>query len=393
MTSIVGSRDYENEKVFAQAAAFYPLLDLVGDYLEKSGSLRDVRLAWHCHLTALTAISARALARGGCRVTLSECNPATSDAEAIAYMSDVLGFKTFVGSDSVSKVLAEGVDVISDTGFDLLTHWLSMNDNAAPENFFGACEITTSGITRLRQRESLPIPIININDGEIKSFIENYHGVGDGVIEALRVLTGRSFQGERACVVGYGRVGAGVANYLYRNGCQVTIVESDAVRRLMAHFDGFPSSSLREAIAESNLLVTATGKEDLLTVEDWRYANNGLLAINVGHWREELGIEKLLRACESVKKLTHLIDEFHLTSHDGKPITVRIATKGDPCNVTLLTGSIEPVLLHLAVEILSIEYLIKGYGMLKAGEMRVPREVELKAAELALQVSKRDKRS
>lgn len=380
-------KDFETQGVFAQAAAFYPLLELVGEYLKEKGTLSDVRLAWHCHLTALTAVSAKALAMGGCKVALSECNPATSDADAIAYMSEILGFKTYTGEDSVKNVLHGGADVVSDTGFDLLTYWLSDDLNAVDIPLWGASEITTSGITRLRSRESIPIPVININDGQIKSFVENYHGVGDGVIEALKALTGRSFQGERACVIGYGRVGAGVAEYLKRNGVQVTVVEHDSVRSLMAHFDGFPLASLREAVAASTLMVTATGKKGLLSVDDWRHARDGLLAINVGHWREELSYADLEQAAESVTAISADVDEFKLTSHDGKPLRIRIATKGDPCNVTLLTGSIEPTLLHLATEILSLEYLVTNKENLKPGEMCVPPEVENLAAELALQVS------
>lgn len=380
-------KDFETHGVFAQATAFYPLLELVGQYLQEKGTLKDVRLAWHCHLTALTAVSAKALAMGGCRVSLSECNPATSDADAIAYMSEILGFKTYIGADSVSKVLEGGADVVSDTGFDLLSHWLSEDLNAVDIPLFGASEITTSGITRLRSRESVPIPIININDGQIKSFVENFHGVGDGVIEALKVLTGRSFQGERACVIGYGRVGAGVAEYLKRIGVQVTVVEQDAVRRLMAHFDGFPLASLRESMKTSAIMVTATGQKGLLQVEDWRYARDGLLAINVGHWREELSFQELEKAADSVKSITANVDEFKLQSYDHKPLRVRIATKGDPCNVTLLTGSMEPTLLHLATEILSLEYLVTNKDKLKPGEMCIPPEVENTAAELALQVS------
>jgi adenosylhomocysteinase len=383
----VNVKDFEKQGVFAQATAFYPLLEAVGDYLVKRGTLRDVRLAWHCHLTALTAISAKALKAGGCRVTLSECNPATSDDDAIAYMTEELGFETYTGAISVQQVLKNGADVISDTGFDLLSHWLSEDGGHGNEKFSGACEITTSGITRLRELESVPIPIININDGQIKSFVENFHGVGDGVIEAVKVLTGRSFQGERACVVGYGRVGAGVAHYLSRNGIQVTVVENDAVRRLVAHFDGFPLASLHDAMRNSALMVTATGIKNLLRADDWKHARDGLLSINVGHWRDEIGFDELHKASKSSTQISEHIDEFHIDSHDGKPLRIRIATKGDPCNVTLLTGSIEPTLLHLAVEILSLDYLVSHHGHLKPGEMRVPESVERTAAELALQVS------
>lgn len=377
----MNKQEFETHGEFGKANAFYPLLDLVGAYLKSRGNLRGVKLAWHCHLTALTAISAKALETAGCRVTLSECNPATTDANAVKYMRD-LGFKTHIGPMSPGEALDEGADVISDTGFDMLTQWLSRGE----PQIVGACEITTSGITRLRALESVHIPIININDGQIKSLIENFHGVGDGVIDALKILTGRSFQGERACVIGYGRVGAGAAHYLSRAGVQVTVVEPDPVRRLVAHFDGFSLASLPEAMSKSELMVTATGKTGLLSEKDWRSAADGILVINVGHWREELDLPKLEEISDSRTKVSQHIDEFKLKSNEGKPLRVRVAVNGDPCNVALLTGSIEPTLLHLAVELLSIEYLVTHKNELEPGELRVPAEVEATAAELALQL-------
>ncbi len=383
---------FEKSDLFKRASIFFPLMERTQEYLKERGNLRGVRLGWHCHLTALTALAAKALVAAGCQVIVSECNPATSDQLAIDYMKE-LGVKTFSGYDgSLDDALKEEMDVISDTGFVLLERRLSIGTTGGSVNLAGACEITTSGITRLRAHEPIEIPVININEGELKSTIENFHGVGDGVLEVVRMLTGCSCQGQKVAVVGYGRVGAGAAHYLSRAGALVTIVEPDPVRQLIAHFDGFNAAALRDALQASSILVTATGRENLLTVEDWLCAKDGLMVINIGHWKEELGLDSLRDACKHVTQITKDVDRYVLDSSDGEEVSLYVATQGNPANVALLTGSIEPTLIHLATELLSLEYLIINRGNLESGEQPVPREVECSAAELAIATISRARR-
>ncbi len=373
---------FEKSDLFKRASTFFPVMERTGELLRKRGSLRGVRLGWHCHLTGLTALAAKALVEAGCQVTVSECNPLTSDQQAIDYMKG-LGVSTFSGHDNVLDEVARlQLDVVSDTGFALMERQILLGGTS---NLAGACEITTSGITRLRDFGSIEIPVININAGALKAGIENFHGVGDGVVEAIRMLTGCSCQGQVAAVVGYGRVGAGAAHYLARAGAQVTVVEVDPVRQLIAHFDGFKSTTLREALQNSSILVSATGKANLLSVEDWRYARDALMVINIGHWKEELGLDGLRAAAKHVTPITKDLERYVMDTADGGERCLYIATQGNPANVALLAGSIEPTLIHLATELLCLDYLITNRGNLVSGEQPVPPEVEHLAAALAIE--------
>ncbi len=366
----------------ATACRFFPVLDHLALHLEREGILEDARLGWHCHLTWLTALAVQALLSGGAEVMLSECNPRTTESDAVEFMES-LGVKVFLGPESTHRVISAEPIVLSDTGFELTSRWL-----AEPRGkLAGACEITTSGITRLRQLSDLPLPVVNINDGQLKTLIENFHGVGDGVVDGLFRLTGKMWAGRAVAVAGYGRVGAGVAHYLKRLGANVSIVEVDPVRRLVAHYDGFSLCCLRDAMAGSELVVTATGRHGLLGREQWLWARDGLLVFNVGHWRQEVSPEDLRALSVGQANVSEHLEEFTLPGAYGKQKKVLLAAGGSPANVVLLSGSPEPTLIHLTTEILCLSFLVQAGRdgiSLPAGETAIPHQVEHQSSVIAL---------
>ncbi len=370
--------------VVARAAAGFPILERLAAHLSGQKSLAGLRVGWHCHLTWLTALAVETLLGAGAHVYLSECNPDTSEDDAVACMQEA-GARVYRGQDCCLPVLEAEPQVLSDTGFVLTSAYLSRRNFPV----FGACEITTSGITRARELGRLPLPVVNINQGQLKAFIENFHGVGDGLVDALNRLTGKMWSGRRAAVVGYGRVGAGVACYLRRQGTAVTVVDTDPVRRLIAHYDGFLTAGLAEAMAGSELLVTATGVDGLIGVDDWAVAADGLLVANVGHWAGEAGRDALCRLAVSCRPAGPHLEEFSIAGGSpGRARKVYLAGQGSPINVVLCSGSPEPTLIHLTTEILCLRMLAEAGRAgtpVPPGEMPVPASVERQASTLALE--------
>lgn len=359
----------------------FPIFPVFSEYMSANGKLDGLTIGWHCHLTHLTALVVPFMITAGARLHLSECNPDTTELDAVEFMRDA-GATVNLGSGS-EKVVADAQPVlVSDTGLVLISHLLGRHNTC-----FAASEITTSGITRLRAVEGVTFPVVNINDGVLKSLIENFHGVGDGVIDALFRLTGKMWAGRRAAVVGYGRVGAGVAAYLRKIGARVSVVEAEPVRSLAAHYDGFGISSLSQALAESELLITASGRDRLIGAAEWMQAADGLYVLNVGHWSSELDLDSLRQLASSQTPVNEFLKTYELPgSQGGKRIFV--ATEGSPVNVVMVSGSVEPTLIHLTTEMLCLNFLAEKLvsGLrLDPGEMRIPIEVENTAATLALQ--------
>jgi adenosylhomocysteinase len=358
-----------------------PILRELSVYLENEGSLAGQVIGWHCHLTETTAAMAEVIVNADARLFLSECNPHTTNQSAVAYMQE-LGAQVYLGESSCAKVLQEKPVIIADTGLVLTRAYLEMEP---PQNFvYAASEITTSGITALDGLAAVRIPIVDINGGYLKSQIENFHGVGDGVVDALFELTGRIWAGRRASVIGYGKVGAGVSDYLKRMGANVWVVEEDPIKRLIAHYDGFPVSDLSRAMRESQLVVTATGVPNLISRQQWMEAADGLLVMNVGHWSTEIDLHALEALAKSSRDVLPQLKEYILPGDKH----VLVVAAGSPANVVLLSGSPEPTLIHLTTEVLCMNHLIKLHQAsqsLPLGQVSLPHEVEKQASILALQ--------
>jgi adenosylhomocysteinase len=368
----------------------FPIFEHLYKHLCKEGKeknvLNGVTIGWHCHLTELTAVAAQTVVDLGAQLHLSECNPNTTSLAAAENMRK-MGASVYLGPTCADEVLKTKPLVISDTGFHLTSQYL----NSRGDWLIGGCEITTSGITKMRQLE-LPLPIINLNDTTLKSTIENFHGVGEGLIEALSKVSQKNFRGRNVSVVGYGQVGAGCAHYLKSAGAVVSIVEKDSVRALKAHFDGYKLQLLSDALKSSELLVTASGQTHLLSTSEWQIAIDGILIANVGHFADELDIPSLDKIARRTND-SSLVQEFTLDNNldpsayktDCKKIY--IATEGHPINVVLLTGSPEPTLIHLATEILALAYLVElnQHGQkLNNGENSLPRQIEELVSLLAI---------
>ena len=325
-----------------------------------------------------TAACAKVILGAGARLVMSEVNRDTTSEAAVAFMRE-LGAEVFLGEGSCLRVLERKPRLLADCGFVLTEAYLGQR----ADYVFAGSEITTSGISRLSEVSPVPLPVININDGQIKSFVENFHGVGDGLVDALFQLTGRMWSGRSAAVFGYGRVGAGVAHYLKREGAEVAIAEIDPVRQLIAHYDGFALTTARQALQECQLVVTATGREAVIGAADWAEVSDGAIIVNVGHWAQEVDVPALRKLAVSQRKVALHMEEFTLP---GKQ-KIFLVGGGSPANVVLLSGSPEPTLIHLTTEVLCMNYLteVEARGeKLVAGQIAVPPSVERQASTLAL---------
>lgn len=380
-------KDRESEKL-PELLELFPLMDRLAEYLQNSGSLNGVKIGWHCHLTQLTLLTAEALVAGGAKLFLSECNPATSDSDAIESIRK-LGASVFTGDDSPDKVLDFSPQLLTDTGFVLTERFLARPEAKRPKSVIAGSEITTSGIEKIRklaaQGKQLPLPVVNINGGMLKARIENFHGVGDGVVDLLRKITGRSLSGLNTVVLGYGPVGAGVAFHLRKEGAIVNVVDTDPVRRLIAHFDGFSVNDCLQSLQSANIVVTATGKRKVISKEHWQAARDGAIFMNVGHWPDELDLESLNSLASETQDFDFKTRRYNLVDDVKSEKKVYVIAEGNPANIVLLTGSIEPTLIHLTTESLCLSYLATNASSLANGEHLVPYEVEQLSSQLSLE--------
>jgi adenosylhomocysteinase len=138
-----------------------------------------------------------------------------------------------------------------------------------------------------------PYPIFNWYDLPIKEGLHNRHMVGLTTWQTFFARTRLILHEKKVAVIGFGLVGQGVAETARAFGGTVIVVEVDPARALQATFDGWQVLSMAEALAQADVIATATGAKGVLQAESFRYLKEGAFLINVGHRADEIDLAEL----------------------------------------------------------------------------------------------------
>ncbi|MBR21963.1 MAG: adenosylhomocysteinase [Leifsonia sp.] len=163
----------------------------------------------------------------------------------------------------------------------------------------GVTEETTTGVHRLYELHrdgKLLFPAINVNDSVTKSKFDNKYGIRHSLPDGLNRATDVLMGGKTVFVCGYGDVGKGSADALRGQGARVIVSEIDPINALQAAMDGYQVARLDDHLGEIDILVTATGNENVVTVEQLQKLKNLAIVANVGHFDNEIdmaGLESL----------------------------------------------------------------------------------------------------
>jgi adenosylhomocysteinase len=160
----------------------------------------------------------------------------------------------------------------------------------------GVSEETTTGVMRLYQlhaKGELPFPAINVNDSVTKSKFDNKYGTRESLVDAIRRGTDVMLAGKVAVVCGFGDVGKGSAESLRGAGARVLVTEVDPICALQAAMEGFEVVTLEDAAPRADIVVTATGNKDVLTLDDMRNLKDMAIVCNIGHFDNEIQVAAL----------------------------------------------------------------------------------------------------
>jgi adenosylhomocysteinase len=162
----------------------------------------------------------------------------------------------------------------------------------------GVTEETTNGVARLYKlaREGrLLFPAINVNDSVTKSKFDNKYGIRHSLVDGINRATDVMLGGKLAVVCGYGDVGKGAAQSLRGQGARVVVTEIDPICALQAAMDGLQVARLDEVVAEADIVITATGGTDIVTVDHMARMKHNAIVGNVGHFDTEVDMAGLAR--------------------------------------------------------------------------------------------------
>jgi adenosylhomocysteinase len=246
----------------------------------------------------------------------------------------------------------------------------------------GVSEETTTGVMRLYQlhaKGELPFPAINVNDSVTKSKFDNKYGTRESLVDAIRRGTDVMLAGKVAIVCGYGDVGKGSAQSLAGAGARVLVTEIDPICALQAAMDGFEVVTLEEAAPRADIVVTATGNKDIVTVEHVRQMRDMAIVCNIGHFDNEIQVQGLRNfKWTNVKPQVDLIE-----LPDGKRIV--LLSEGRLVNLGNATGHPSFVMsASFSNQTLAQIELFTNGDKIEKGVHVLPKHLDEKVAELHL---------
>jgi adenosylhomocysteinase len=202
----------------------------------------------------------------------------------------------------------------------------------------GVTEETTTGVHRLYEMHkagSLLFPAINVNDSVTKSKFDNKYGCRHSLIDGINRATDTLIGGKVAVVCGYGDVGKGSAESLRGQGARVIVTEIDPINALQAAMDGYEVARLDDVIDRADIVITATGCYDVVTVDQMQRMKHQAILGNIGHFDNEIDMAGLA-ALPGVTRTTikPQVDEWRFA--DGR--TIIVLSEGRLLNLGNATG-------------------------------------------------------
>jgi adenosylhomocysteinase len=313
-----------------------------------SQPLKGARIAGCLHMTIQTAVLIETLVALGAEVKWSSCNIfSTQDQAAAAIAAAGIGVFAWKGQSieegdwCIEQTLFFGgadrpLNMILDDGGDL-TNMVFDKYPELVQHIKGLSEETTTGVHRLYERMAngtLPIPAINVNDSVTKSKFDNKYGCKESLVDAIRRATDVMMAGKVAVVGSYGDVGKGSAASLQGAGCRVIVSEIDPICALQAAMDGFEVKPMIKAVAEADIIVTASGCRDLITEKHFRLMKDKAIVCNIGHFDIEIDMAWLNTNYGHTKDTVKpQVDIYNI---DGKDVI--ILAEGRLVNLGCATG-------------------------------------------------------
>ncbi|MFH1094793.1 MAG: adenosylhomocysteinase, partial [Candidatus Micrarchaeota archaeon] len=206
------------------AQSHMPVLKLIGDRFEKDKPFAGLTVGLSLHVEKKTGVLLKTLVRGGAKVYSASCNPNTTDDAVAAALAEEnpkdLHVFAWSGQTNeeyywcIDQVLDAHPNIIIDDGCDLSMRIHTKRPDQLKE-VIGACEETTTGLTRLRAMEKdgkLKIPTLAVNDAYSKYLLDNQFGTAQSTLDALVRGLNILLAGKTAVVMGYGWCGRGIAS-------------------------------------------------------------------------------------------------------------------------------------------------------------------------------------
>jgi len=297
--------EFGNKEISLAETEMPGLMAIRAEY-QSSKPLKGARIIGCLHMTIQTAVLIETLVALGAEVRWSSCNIfSTQDHAAAAIAAKGIPVFAWKGETEeeywwcIEQTINGKKDwkpnLILDDGGDL-TMLLHDKYKDLLKNIKGVSEETTTGVkalNKLEKENKLLIPAINVNDSVTKSKFDNLYGCRESLVDSIIRATDVMMSGKVAIVAGFGDVGKGSAASLRQSGARVLITETDPICALQAAMEGYQVVLMDEVISSADIVVTATGNKDIVTIEHMRKMKDRSILCNIGHFDNEIQVSAL----------------------------------------------------------------------------------------------------
>ena len=334
-------------------------------------------VACHQHILPDSICIVGPLLEAGARVRVAPCNPDSTDDRTASHLASMgaeirgrAGMSAVERAEALAWLASEPADALSDMGGELIVAMATAGYLPA-----GALEATTTGLHRLAGLD-IPFPVLDWNGIALKDLIHNRHHVGAETWPAFTAITGLSLYGREIVVVGFGPVGQGVALRGRDLGANVTVVDRDPVRLVLAQHHGCRVADFDDAVRSASVVVTATGFDGVVGAAQIERLADDAILMNVGHSPREIDVDWL-----NLHPHTEL--RRHLERYEVNGRRVHLLNRGSLVNLAAGLGTGAPQLFDPfgAIVLLGLDAILHGrIGDLSAGVQRYPAQLESRVA-------------
>lgn len=331
--------------------------------------LQGAKIVGCIHMTIQTAVLIETLRELGAEVRWSSCNIFSTQDHAAAAIA-AAGIPVFAWKGETEEEYiwcieqtcrdADGnlwdANMILDDGGDLTAH-IHEKYSEMLNHIHGITEETTTGVHRLIEMLAageLKVPAINVNDSITKAKNDNKYGCRHSLNDAIKRGTDHLMAGKKALVIGYGDVGKGSAASLRQEGMIVKVSEVDPICAMQVCMDGYELVSPyidgkndgtaqcinSDLLANTDLVVTATGNVDVCDANMLTHLKAGAVVCNIGHFDHEIDTAYMRKTWrwQEVKPQVHQVyrsddpQDFLILLSEGRLVNLGNAT-GHPSRI------------------------------------------------------------
>jgi len=367
-----------------------PILRNLENEFRQRQPFKGKRMVVCVHLEAKTAYLALVLAAGGAAVAVTGSNAGSTKDDVVAAL-DSLGLHVYARHGATAAEMERYMGmaleirphVVIDDGGDIVELLHGKHAELAAQ-VLGACEETTTGVTRARNRAragDLDFPVMLINEARCKYLFDNVHGTGQSVWDAVMRTTNLVLAGKTVAIAGFGWCGRGCALRAAGLGASVIVSELDAVKAADAAMNGYRVMPLLEACGMADVILTVTGRRDTLGRAHFEAMKDGALIANAGHFRNEIDVDALHGLAseeapvrDGIRAYRTPADRWLYLLGDGNIVNIACAD-GHPAEIMDTS---------FALQALAALHLVESGDRLEAGVYPVPDTIDQRVARMKL---------